>query len=220
MLGEGTESNDRKISDRNMGVSFSVSNLSVNGSALRGEGNHAHSPKIVLLCCKKRSLPFVLMVMKANCFVHRHGSTQSLFAGQLAELARRTGYCARRLAGALGLTRRTLERRFHRQLGCAPGEWLLRVRMSDAMALLEWRFSTKEVATALAYEDRCSFAREFQRRLACTPAEYQSHHFGVPSRRLEPPARATVAEVTARLSQSITFARLPLRRAEENPVRG
>lgn len=128
---------------------------------------------------------------------------------QLTELARRANYCAQHLAAALNLKRRTLERQFQSQLGCAPGEWLAQQRMCDAILLLKHRLSTKEVATAVAFRDRASFSREFRRRLDCTPAQYQFNHFGVNSRRLEPPERSLLASTSLALSQTVTLAGLP-----------
>jgi AraC-like DNA-binding protein len=111
-------------------------------------------------------------LVKANCFFTGTPAPQLLCVDQLVELARRVDYCAHRLAIELRLTRRTLERRFREQLGCAPGEWLAHRRMADAVMLIERRFTMKEVADGVGYQHSSSFVREFRRRVGCAPSAY------------------------------------------------
>ena len=87
----------------------------------------------------------------------------------MAGLARRVNYQPKRLAHELGLTHRTLGRRFHDAFGCGPRDWLKRQRMSDGVALLGNGFSTKEVASELGFRDRSSLFRAFRLQLQHTP---------------------------------------------------
>ncbi|HTD65733.1 MAG TPA: helix-turn-helix transcriptional regulator [Candidatus Limnocylindria bacterium] len=150
--------------------------------------------------------------MKANCFFTGTASTPPLSLEQLAELARRTDYCARRLAREMGLTRRTLERRFQKQMGCAPGEWLAQRRMADAETLLQSQVSLKVVSTMLAYRDLSGFYREFRRRLDCTPGEYQARHITLPSGAPTTTATIQLSQTDNILSQTDNARRLPATR--------
>ena len=149
------------------------------------------------------------MEVKANCFFTGTTASQLLCVEQLIELARRVDYCAHRLAIELRVTRRTLERRFREQLGCAPGEWLAQRRMADAVTLLEQRFSTKEVAETLAYRHSSSFFREFRRRIGCTPSAYLQTRVALKIQ-LRP---SLMSQTATFLSQTATSPRLPESRA-------
>jgi transcriptional regulator GlxA family with amidase domain len=77
-------------------------------------------------------------------------------------------------AGAVGLERRTFERRFQAAFGLPPGSWLRRRRLGQAKELLTTsRRSWDEIAAACGYADPGSFRRLFVRETGLGPREYR-----------------------------------------------
>ncbi len=63
---------------------------------------------------------------------------------------------------------------FKRQIGCAPIDYFIRLRMQHACHLLdETRLSVKEVAATLGYEDPFYFSRVFKSVHHVAPSEYR-----------------------------------------------
>ena len=132
---------------------------------------------------------------------------------QLTNLARRTDYCALRLADEMHLERRTMARRFRVELNSSPGEWLARQRMRDAVELIDLGFTIKEVAAALGYRQTPQFCREFRRRLGCTPSEYASQRRDSAKLVLEAADSPRMSQTAHLLSQTANAPNLPLARA-------
>lgn len=87
------------------------------------------------------------------------------------------------LAKQVGVTTRTLNRRFKRAVGCTPLSYRLRVRMDAARQLLERpNQSIDAVARAVGYADPSAFYRAFVRTVGMPPRDYQ-RRFGVASPR-------------------------------------
>jgi len=104
---------------------------------------------------------------------------ESVSIEELAQRARRSDYQARKFAHDLGLTPRTLERRFRRLFGTAPGQWLAQQRMLEARDLLERGFTPKQTAAEICFAAPSLF-RKFRRSFGCTPGQYQKQRAQIP----------------------------------------
>lgn len=78
------------------------------------------------------------------------------------------------LAKHLGLSRRTLARRFRKSAGVSPLEFVQRVRMERAIHLLETTdMSIDAVADAVGYSGTAAFRRTFRRETGRAPSDYR-----------------------------------------------
>lgn len=78
------------------------------------------------------------------------------------------------LAQQIGMSPRTLMRRFKAATGSVPGAYLQQLRISAAKELLEsGRTPIPEVGARIGYEDVAFFRRLFKRHTGMTPAEYR-----------------------------------------------
>ncbi len=78
------------------------------------------------------------------------------------------------LARQLGMSERTVTRRFHDELGLSPGKWIQARRLQMARALLEdTRLKISEVCYRVGYQDAPSFCRLFARTTGMTPGEFR-----------------------------------------------
>jgi AraC family transcriptional regulator len=67
-----------------------------------------------------------------------------------------------------------LARVFRRHYGCSPGEYLRRIRVRRACALLaESRESLAGIAYRTGYSDQSHFTRHFKRAMGVTPGAYR-----------------------------------------------
>jgi AraC-like DNA-binding protein len=97
-------------------------------------------------------------VLKAQDWVHmRDGRDVSLAA----------------LAGAAGLGRRTLLRRFASATGMTPIEYCRRVRIARARELLEGETPQKLIAQSLGYNGVATFAHAFRKAVGLAPGAYR-----------------------------------------------
>jgi transcriptional regulator GlxA family with amidase domain len=88
------------------------------------------------------------------------GNMQAL---DLAELSKR-----------LGLSSRTLSRRFSEELQTSPGRWIQERRLDAAKQLLEsTALSVSEICYRVGYQDVASFSRLFSRVTGLPPGEYR-----------------------------------------------
>ncbi|MBI5321995.1 helix-turn-helix domain-containing protein [Bradyrhizobium sp.] len=96
-------------------------------------------------------------------------------ADVLVRRARKRPMTVRRLALELGLSERTLHRRFMELTGASPQAFILRRRIERSRLLLETTTqSIKAVARAVGYEDDSSFRRAFRTSTAMTPQAYRT----------------------------------------------
>lgn len=78
------------------------------------------------------------------------------------------------LAERAGLSNRTLARRFTRQLGTSPGQWLLNQRLDAARALLEQTtLPVEAIATRVGLSSAVNLRRRFRTTLGTTPGAYR-----------------------------------------------
>jgi AraC family transcriptional activator FtrA len=81
-----------------------------------------------------------------------------------------------RLAKQVGMSKRTLSRRFAEQAGTSPIEWLIGLRLARAKQLLEKTTrSVDEVAAATGFGSAPTLRHHFRQRLDTSPAAYRSH---------------------------------------------
>lgn len=79
------------------------------------------------------------------------------------------------LAEAGDLSPLQLERRMRRVLGVSPKQFLLRVRLDEAMSLLATTtLSISDIAARCGYYDQSSLTRHFRRVVGLTPGRYRA----------------------------------------------
>lgn len=79
-----------------------------------------------------------------------------------------------RLAAYAGLSPRTFARRFARQLGTSPGQWLLQQRIDAARTLLERTdLPVETVAVRVGLSSAVNLRRRFRTALGTTPGAYR-----------------------------------------------
>jgi transcriptional regulator GlxA family with amidase domain len=80
------------------------------------------------------------------------------------------------LAVHLGVSARTLSRRFFDELQTSPGKWIQEKRLESARTLLEaTRLSVSEICYRVGYLDPASFSRLFSRASGMSPGEFRKH---------------------------------------------
>jgi AraC family transcriptional regulator, transcriptional activator FtrA len=78
------------------------------------------------------------------------------------------------LADRLGLSPRTLSRRFTEELQTSPGQWIKQQRLDRARDLLEATgLGITEICHRVGYQDVASFSRLFVRTVGMPPGEYR-----------------------------------------------
>jgi len=79
------------------------------------------------------------------------------------ELARRAQWSVARMAQLSCVSESTLRRRFLRQMGANPRDWIAGQRLLQALNLLREGSSIKEVSTQLGFEHQTNFTRKFKK---------------------------------------------------------
>jgi len=77
------------------------------------------------------------------------------------------------LAGLAGLSLSQLERQFHRVFHLTPQQWLTRLRIEAAMALLRGGDSIASIGLACGFSDPSAFSRQFKASVGATPRDYR-----------------------------------------------
>jgi AraC-like DNA-binding protein len=90
------------------------------------------------------------------------------------ELAKRANWSASALAEQCGVSIRTLERYFLRQMGKSPNLWLSEQRQKKAIELLCDGSSVKEVSGILGYKQATNFTRKFKKYWGSSPSLHPS----------------------------------------------
>lgn len=98
-----------------------------------------------------------------------------LSIAHVRQLARGHRYCAREIAEVLGVSPRTLRRRWRAHRGRRPlGLWLRRLRHVEALRLLHAGHPVKFTAYTLHYAHPAAFIVAFRRTAGTTPGAYQA----------------------------------------------
>ncbi len=92
------------------------------------------------------------------------------------ELAEAAQFDAGRLANLCELSRRQLERKFQRDLGRTPEDWLNERRIVVSRRLLMAGLSVKAVAIELGFKQTSHFCRRFKALYQLTPTEFVLRH--------------------------------------------
>ncbi|WP_394836543.1 AraC family transcriptional regulator [Pendulispora rubella] len=80
------------------------------------------------------------------------------------------------LARRMGMSSRTLSRRFWDELRTTPGKWIQQKRLEVARSLLEEsKLDISRICREVGYQDLASFSRLFSRTAGMTPGEYRKH---------------------------------------------
>jgi transcriptional regulator GlxA family with amidase domain len=78
------------------------------------------------------------------------------------------------LARRLGMSSRTLSRKFSQELQTTPGRWIREKRLEMARALLETtRLTVSRICYRIGYQDAASFSRLFAKSAGLPPAEFR-----------------------------------------------
>ena len=77
------------------------------------------------------------------------------------------------LADLAGLSLSQLERQFHRVFHLTPQQWLTRLRIEAAMALLRGRDSIASIGLSCGFSDQSAFSRQFKASVGATPRDYR-----------------------------------------------
>ena len=88
------------------------------------------------------------------------------------ELAKQARWSASALAKQCGVSVRTLERHFKKQMGKPPKVWLAEQRQQVAIDLLLHGSTVKEAADHAGYKQASTFSREFKKHRGNNPATY------------------------------------------------
>jgi len=83
-----------------------------------------------------------------------------------------------RLAQAVGMSERTLRRRFQNELALSPDDYLRQARLIKAMQLLRasQNQAISEIALEVGYANQSAFSAAFRRFTQQTPAEFRRAH--------------------------------------------
>jgi AraC-like DNA-binding protein len=85
------------------------------------------------------------------------------------ELARQAHWSAAALAKNCGVSLRTLERFFLKEMGKHPKAWLSEQRQQRAHELIQGGSSVKETAARLDYKHPSHLTNEFKKQWGCCP---------------------------------------------------
>lgn len=78
------------------------------------------------------------------------------------------------MADYLGITPRTLSRKFQDELAMSPGKWIQQKRIDIAITLLgETNLSISEICYKIGYQDASSFTRLFSKTTGMSPGEFR-----------------------------------------------
>jgi transcriptional regulator GlxA family with amidase domain len=105
-----------------------------------------------------------------------HADREILRAQSLIERHTERVPSIERLAREVGMSVRSLARRFRRSTGNSPGEYIQRVKVEAAKRALESGERVSAVAGLVGYADATAFRRLFRRITGLTPSEYRARY--------------------------------------------
>lgn len=138
---------------------------------------HFAGPALALACAKvmlidaDRDSQFPFMTLQARA----HHTDQLVLRAQSRIRSRlREDISVEALAHGLGVTARTLNRRFHAAIGCSPTKYLQEIRIEGAKRLLESSgLALEQIMERVGYHDPSSFRRLFERMTKVSPGRYR-----------------------------------------------
>lgn len=78
------------------------------------------------------------------------------------------------IAERLSINRATLHRKFTEELNISPGNYIIKLRIKKACALLEnSNYSIKTIAYSTGFSDQLYFSKVFKKQMGMTPTEYR-----------------------------------------------
>ncbi|SEL69796.1 AraC-type DNA-binding protein [Paenibacillus sp. cl141a] len=77
------------------------------------------------------------------------------------------------MAKALGYHRAHLSKMFKQHTGLSPMQYLMKVRIEKAKALMRSSFSIHEIASSVGFNDALYFSKQFRKWTGMTPSEYK-----------------------------------------------
>ena len=89
--------------------------------------------------------------------------------------ANQAGWSVKKMADLCGVSMRSLERHFVRNMGLKPKEWMTQCRHRRAVELLKDSSSIKETAAELGYKHSTHLARNFKKHWGCCPKQFNLH---------------------------------------------
>jgi transcriptional regulator GlxA family with amidase domain len=138
---------------------------------------HFAGPALALACAKvmlidiNRHSQFPYMTLQT---LARHGDQLVLRAQSRICSRVREEISVEDLARRLGVSARTLNRRFHAAIGRSPTQYLQEVRIEGAKRLLETSgLSLERIMERVGYHDPSSFRRLFERTTKVSPSGYR-----------------------------------------------
>lgn len=87
------------------------------------------------------------------------------------ERAQAANWCANMLAKNCGVSLRTLERHFLKEMGKSPKKWLSEQRQQQADKMLKDGLSIKETAECLNYKHPSHLTNAFKKQWGCCPTD-------------------------------------------------
>lgn len=78
------------------------------------------------------------------------------------------------IAQSLGLNRSYLSRLFKQEYRCSIQEYLIRTRITQAIAYLEMRYDIQQVCNLVGYTDASNFSKIFKKYTGVSPQKYQN----------------------------------------------
>ena len=88
------------------------------------------------------------------------------------ELGQQANWSAKTLAKQCGVSVRTLERYFLKNIGETPKTWLIEQRQHKAAEILRDGSSVKAAAISLGYKHESHFSRDFKEFWGCCPTHF------------------------------------------------
>lgn len=89
------------------------------------------------------------------------------------QLAQEANWSVAVLAKNCGVTVRTLERHFNKNMGTTPKRWIAKQKQQKVLKLLEVHHSVKETAVSLGYRHPTQFSHEFKMYWGCPPTSFR-----------------------------------------------
>jgi transcriptional regulator GlxA family with amidase domain len=149
--------------------------------------------------------------------VRKDSTIDARITWAVAEMHRRLGQplSIRALATHVNLSASRFRHLFVNQTGCAPGQYLQRLRLRRARLLIERTFlSVKEVMALVGYNDPSHFSRDFRRCHGVPPSELRGTDAATPL-----PPRPGLQVETAELSKTPTYKRIRQGRSRDPSAR-